>query len=418
MARQVNRLSPRFIETHSQSGYYADGGNLYLQITASGGRSWIFRYRRNGRLRDMGLGAVRDVSLKQARIQAQDLRGQVREGIDPIENRRRERAARLAEAGVTTFSEAAEAYIRSHKAGWKNRKHEAQWASTLETYAYPVIGGHDVEAIEPDHLLKILDPIWREKTETATRVRQRVERVLDYAKARKWRHGENPARWRGGLESLLPNPSILHKVKHHPAMPYDEIGAFMEKLRQKEGVTARCLEVLILTAVRTSDAIKATWDEVDLDKATWTIPGPRLKGRLNRSRDLVVPLCDRVMTILRELAELRTNGFVFPSPTKVNAGLSDAAMANLLKRMKVSPSKAVVHGFRSTFTDWSAEESNASSEVREMCLAHAIPSAVEAAYRRGDLFEKRRTLMDAWSRHCSRQQATAEVVPILKGRTA
>jgi len=408
MAKRVKQLSPIFVKTSKLPGYHPDGDGLYLQITSTGGRSWIFRYRRNGRLRDMGLGPVRDVSLRDAREAAQRCRGLLREGRDPIEERHKERARRLAESGhVVTFKKAAEKYIAAHRPSWKNAKHAAQWDSTLEQYVFPKLANIAVSDIEPNHVLGVLEVIWREKPETAKRVRQRIEAILDYAKALQWRKGENAARWRGGLENLLPAPSSIHRVNHYKALDYREMGAFMEALREKEGVAAKCLEFTILTAVRTGESIAATWSEIDLERAIWTIPAARRKGKKHREVEHVVPLSKRALELLRENQVIASSDYVFPGG-KANGHLSNMGMLTLLRRMGVD---VTVHGFRSSFSDWVAEETQFPREVREAALSHAISSAVEAAYRRGSLFEKRVLLMNAWAAYCAEPATIGVVLP-------
>jgi integrase len=381
---------------------YADGGGLYLQVTHAGARSWIFRFAINGRERAMGLGSAASVSLATVRHLAQAAREQASIGKDPIEVRDARRAAdRATEARQVTFEDAAAAYIRSHKAGWRNAKHGDQWTNTLKAYAYPRIGAVPVHLIDAGMVLKVLEPIWTKKSETAGRVRGRIEAILDWARARGHRQGENPARWRGHLDSLLPPRSKVRAVRHHPALPYTEIGAFMASLRKQEGNAARALELLILTASRTNEVLGATWSEIDLDKSIWTIPKERIKaGREHR-----VPLSAPAVVILQQVKKLRRDdNFVFPG-WKKGKSLSNGALLNLLLRMKREDLTA--HGFRSTFRDWAAEQTNYAREVAEMALAHIIEDKTEAAYRRGDLFEKRWRLMDEWAAFCRQQSAEA-----------
>jgi len=375
---------------------YPDGNGLYLQVTSTGARSWILRYKIGGRSRDMGLGSLNDVGLAEARLRAMDARSKKSAGIDPINAKRVDRANdRASAAKVVTFSEAAEAYIRSHRSSWRNAKHGDQWLNTLKAYVYPLIGRLPVQEIDVGLVQKILEPIWETKTETASRVRGRIESILDWATVRGHRKGDNPARWRGHLSNLLPRPSKLRRIQHHPALPYAEMGDFMAQLRNQSGDAAQALELLILTATRTSEVIAARWDEIDLRNKAWTIPAERIKA----SREHRIPLSARATVILDERLKFRrqlTNGqpcpFVFPG--KPGKSLSNGAILSLLKRMNRQDITA--HGFRSTFRDWAAEQTNVSRDVAEMALAHAIGDKVEAAYRRGDLFEKRKQLMDDW----------------------
>jgi integrase len=327
-------------------------------------------------------------------------------GIDPIKARNDERQAALIEAAkAITFEQCGQAFIAGHEAGWQHGKHRQQWRNTLKTYAYPVFGALPVGAVDTSLVMKVLEPIWAAKPETAGRVRGRIERVLDWAKVRGYRDGENPARLRGHLDNLLPKKSKLHKVKHHAALPYKDIGTFMATLREETSISAQALTLLILTATRTSETLEATWDEIKLDERVWIIPAKRMKA----DREHRVPLATRTVAILKQMAEIRTGDFFFAG-TKQGRPLSNMTLAMLLRRMGYGHITA--HGFRSSFRDWAAERTSFPREVAEMALAHKIPDAVEAAYRRGDLFEKRRRLMDAWSEFCAGKPATTEVVPL------
>jgi len=394
---------------------YSDGAGLYLQVTAKGGKSWVYRYMLNGTPRYMGLGPLHTVTLADARIKALEARRLRLAGVDPIKARHdMVTEARLEAARSITFKDAAEAYMEAHKAGWRSAKHADQWRNTLETYAYPVFGPLPVQGVDVALVMKVLGPIWTTKTETASRVRGRIEHVLDWATARGYRLGENPARWRGHLSNLLPQRSRVRKIKHHPALPYDDVGAFMEALRRREGIAADALAFLILTACRTGEVTGARWGEFNIEGAVWAIPAERVKsGRAHR-----VPLSPPALTIINALQTVRTtehgNGFVFPGGKRARS-LSDAALLALLKRM--GHSDLTVHGFRSTFRDWAAERTNYPREVAEMALGHAVINKVEAAYRRGDLFQKRRRLMDEWSRFCRSGAKAGEVVAI-RGRQA
>ena len=394
MARQIGKLAALAVSRVKKPGYYGDGGGLWLQVSGAGTKSWIFRFTLHGRAREMGLGPLHTISLADAREAAHYCRKVLLEGIDPIEDRRdKKAAARLDGTKAMTFDACAETYMTAHEAGWRNAKHAGQWRSTLKSYAGPVLGQLPVQGIDVGLVMKVLEPIWTEKTETASRVRGRIEAVLDWATARGYRHGDNPARWRGHLQNLLPRRAKVQRVKHHAALPYTEIGVFMSELRAQNGIAAVALEFLILTATRTSETIGATWDEIDLNRALWTIPADRIKA----SRKHRVPLCHPAMAIVRRMHECRQNIYVFPG-MKRQRPLSNMALLALLKRMERS--NLTSHGFRSTFKDWAAEQTNYPREVSEMALAHAVSDKVEAAYRRGDLFTKRQRLMEEWGRYC------------------
>jgi integrase len=391
---------------------YADGGGLYLQVTGSGAKSWIFRFSLRGRAREMGLGPLQTVPLADARQAATSCRRLLRDGVDPIEERKAQHgAAALEAAKAVTFRQAAEAYIESHRKGWRNPKHAKQWSRTLDTYAYPHFGSLPVQGVDVGLVMKALEPIWTEKPETASRLRGRIEAVLDWAKTRGYRMGENPARWRGHLENLLPARGKVRRVNHHPALPYAEIGSFMSGLRGQDGIAALALELVILTATRSGEVRGARGAEFDLNQALWTIPEDRIKGE----REHRVPLSAAALGVLRRLLERRgvdnlpADGFAFPG-ARTGRPLSDMTLSAVLRRMKRHD--ITVHGFRSTFRDWAAEQTNFPREVAEMALAHAVEDKVEAAYRRGDLFEKRRRLMDAWARYCGTVQKTGKVVPM------
>ena len=393
MARDVGRLSARTVETRKKPGYYSDGGGLYLKVSGGAGRSWVFRYRVAGKLREMGLGSEHSISLADARQAAAECRKLRLRGSDPIEVRRHERTQAKLGAASMTFRQCADRYIAAHQAGWRNAKHTSQWRNTLATYAFPVFGDLPVQAIDVGLVMKVVEPLWPTKTETASRLRGRIENVLDWALARGYRQGDNPARWRGHLDNLLPRRSRVQKVEHHAALSYDEVGAFIEVLQRQEGVAAMALEFCILTATRTSETIGARWQEVDLGEAIWMIPADRIKaGKEHR-----VPLSKPAVAILQKLAVARSSDFVFPGG-KPGRPLSNMALLALLRRMERPD--LTVHGFRSAFRDWAAERTNFPREVCEMALAHTIGDRVEAAYRRGDLFSKRRQLMEAWARYC------------------
>jgi integrase len=390
-------------------GMHADGGGLYLQVTASGAKSWIFRFMLHGKAREMGLGPLHTISLAEARERAKECRKLRLDGIDPVEARKAKRAEeRLAAATVMTFADCAERYIAAHRASWRNPKHAAQWPSTLQTYAYPVFGSLPVQAIDTALVTKTIEPIWHDKPETASRVRGRIEAVLDWAKVRGYRNGENPARWRGHLDKLLPARAKVRKVEHHAALPYGEMGDFVGALREQEGIGARALEFMILTAMRTGEVIGARWDEFDLADKVWTVPADRMKtGKEHR-----VPLSPAAVAIIDQMQAARVNDhqFVFPGG-KLGKPLSNMAMLKLLKRMGHG-GQLTVHGFRSSLRDWAAERTSYPREVAEMALAHTIGDKVEAAYRRGDLFTKRRRLMEEWAKHCRLTNQAGKVVAI------
>jgi integrase len=406
MVRTIGKLTAMTVTRATRRGYYGDGGGLYLQVSDSGTKSWVFRFKEAGRLREMGLGPLHTIGLAEARQRAQNCRRARLDCLDPIEVRRSQRtAAKLDAAKAMTFKACAERYIASHKAGWRNAKHSAQWTATLQTYVYPFFGELPVQGVDVGLVMKAVEPIWATKPETASRVRGRIESILDWATARGYRVGENPARWRGHLENLLPKRNKVRRVKHHAALPYPEIGAFLTELRGQEGVAARALELVILTAARTGEMIGARWDEINRAERLWTIPAERMKsGREHR-----IPLSDAALAIIDAMAEMRSGDFVFPGG-KTNRPLSNMAFLMLLRRM--GRDDLTAHGFRSSFRDWAAERTGFPAEVAEMALAHVVSDKVEAAYRRGDLFQKRRQLADAWTKFCSASPARGELVPI------
>ena len=393
------RLSDRKASSKLKPGYHIDGQGLYLQVTTAGTKSWILRYMLAGRAREMGMGGYPDKTLADARHEARRWRALVSEGRDPIEERRRVYEDNLAQsraerAKKITFAEAASRYIDANLSQWRNAKHVAQWRSTIETYANPLIGNLAVDAIDTKLVEKVLDPIWRTKTETATRLRGRIESVLDWATVRGYRSGDNPARWKGHLAKLLPRPTKVAKVSHHAALPFSEMGAFMAKLRDQIGIAARALEFAVLTACRTGEVIGARWGEIDLKAKTWIIP----PGRMKAHKEHRVPLSPAVLHLLKHLPREGENPeFVFLG-AREGRHLSNLAMLQCLKRMGWTD--LTVHGFRSSFRDWAAERTNHPREVVEEALGHTLESKVEAAYRRGDLFDKRAKLMSAWATYC------------------
>jgi integrase len=406
MARTIGKLTAVAVTQAKRRGYYGDGGGLFLQVSINGAKSWVFRFKEGGRLREMGLGPTHTVSLAEARQKALECRKARLDGHDPIEARKAERMkARLDAAKAMTFEACAERYIAAHKAGWKNDKHAAQWPATLSTYVYPVFGSLPVQAVDVGLVMKAIEPIWTAKPETASRVRGRVESIIDWATARGYRQGENPARWRGHIENLLPKKTKVRRVEHHAALPYPEIAAFMVGLRQQEGVAARALEFAILTAARTGEVIGARWDEINIGERLWTVPAERMKG----GREHRVPLSDAALAIVEAMAAIRAGDFVFPGG-KANRPLSNMALLMLLRR--IGRGELTAHGFRSTFRDWAAERTTSPAEVAEMALAHTVSDKVEAAYRRGDLFQKRRQLADAWAKFCAAATPAGRVVPL------
>jgi len=404
MARKLERLSARAVDTKRKPGYYADGGGLYLQVGPTGNKSWIYRYMLNRRPREMGLGPLHAISLADARQRAAQARKLLVDGIDPIEARNAQRAQQRAEAArALTFQQCADAFVKAHRASWKNQKHGDQWESTLKAYCGPVFGALPVQAVDTALVLKVLEPMWTEKHETATRLRARIERVIDWATVRDYRTGDNPARWRGHLDKLLPRIEKRKRVKHHPALPFTDICAFMASLRAQSGLAARSLELLILTATRTAEVLGARWEEFDLDHAVWTIPPERMKAH----REHRVPLSVQAVALVRELQKDRHSVFLFPGQRR-GRPLSNMAMLNLLERM--NRADLTVHGFRSTFRDWASERTSFAREVCEMALAHAIADQTEAAYRRGDLFDKRCRLMQEWAKFCDTAAAPGKVL--------
>jgi integrase len=399
MARKLNKLTDRGIKRRLAPGRHSDGGGLYLNVTDSDARSWIFMWKRDGKRREMGLGSLHSVPLIRARERAYKARQDVADGRDPI-------AIRKATISKP-FGEAADELIASMSSGWRSAKHRSQWAKTLGSSYCASLRNKQVDKITTEDVRSVLQPIWQAKHVTASRLRGRIERVLDFAKAREWRSGENPARWRGHLDAILPKRQKLTRG-HHAAMPFAEVPAFMALLRAKEGVTAALLEFIVLTASRTGEARGARWDEVDLETKVWTVPASRMKG----GREHRVPLSDRAMAILEEMAKLkRDDGVVFPGQ-KRGAALTSNVLAKLLDRMKVD---ATMHGFRSSLRDWAGEATTFPREIAEAALAHLVGDETERAYRRQDAIEKRRKLMEAWSSYCGRETGNGNVLPFKVG---
>lgn len=405
VAPEMNALA---VSRLSAPGLHFVGGvpGLILAVAPSGGRNWLLRVMVAGKRREIGLGGFPAVPLAMARERAREAKGKIWAGVDPLEEKAaRCRAVIDARAMAVTFSDAAGHFIKAQEPGWRNAKHAQQWRNTLETYAYPVIGKSLVRDVNLTQVMAILEPIWREKTETASRVRSRIELVLDWATARGYRDGLNPARWRGHLDKLLARPTKVKRTAHHTALPIDKVPGFMTELRKQGGIAARAMEFLVLTAARSGEVRGATWAEIDLDSRLWVIPASRMKAE----REHRVPLSDAAMALLAALPGGSGDRLVFQSPR--GGTLSDMTLTAVLRRMTVD---AVPHGFRSTFRDWCAERTHFPSEVAEMALAHAVGDKVEAAYRRGDLFEKRRLLMAEWAAFCARSGAAGDVIPIKK----
>jgi len=390
-------LNARKVET-ALPGRHGDGRGLFLYVKPSGARSWVLRYQVHGRRRDLGLGAYPEVSLAMARERALEARRLIAEGEDPI--------AKKQQAKPKTFKEAAQELIESKRPGWKNAKHAAQWTSTLEAYVFPKLGQMQVAKVETADVIGALKPIWAVKPETANRVRQRIEAVIDYTSALGIRSGDNPARWRGHLENLLPKPTKMRAVKHHPALPHAEIADFMVALEQRHGVAARALAFTILTAARSGETRGATWAEIDLAAKVWTIPA----GRMKAGKEHRVPLSKAALALLGNRRD--GNKLIFESDAKPGKPISDMSMTAVLRRMERED--ITVHGFRSTFRDWAGETTGFPREVIEAALAHGIKDKAEAAYARSDLFDKRRKLMEAWSIFSTSQKGDGKVVAFSK----
>ena len=396
----IHKLSLRKVAT-AGSGKYEDGGGLRLVVSKLGAKKWVLRYTFHGKRREMGLGSYPNVGLAEVRRKALRCRRQMVAGVDPIEARRAESER------IPNFTTCAARYIRAHRQGWRTAKHARQWVRTLKTYARPIIGTKRVDTIVTEDILKILSSIWTTKTETAKRVQKRVENILDFAAAHQYRDPLNPARWQGHLDKLLPKPSQVRKVNHLPAMPYPKVPIFMEELSRNRSVSALALRFLILTATRTSEVLKAQWSEIDLPASIWTLPASRMKAQ----REHRVPLSDAALEILEGLHRIEGHPYVFPG-SRYRRPLSNMALLQLMRGMgygvRGSRGNYVPHGFRSSFRDWSGEVSSFPREVAEMALAHVVENRVEAAYRRGDLFAKRRRMMQEWADYLDKQEADAD----------
>jgi len=419
MARMINQLSALTLSQKKEPGYYLDGGGLYLQISKSGTRSWVFKYTLDGRSREMGLGSLITVSLGDAREMARNARMLLQQHKDPIEARDAGRKARQLEAACRiTFDDAAKQYIEAYRAGWKNPKHVEQWTNTLATYCSPIMGSTYLSDIDTAMVLKCLEPIWSTKTETATRIRGRLEKIMNWGGKKGFRSGDNPAEWKNHLQWILPAPEDIANVVHHPALPYKQMSPFMAELRKRNGMAARALEFNILAATRSGDVRGAVWGEIDFTEKTWSIPVVRMKRTKaemqQKEKFHVVPLTDRGIDILEqrlaEAGEVKPDTIIFPS--KKGTPLSDATLKAVIERMNeveggpiwidpdTSNREATPHGMRAGFSTWAASCTSHAREIREKALAHIIGDETERAYQRGDLLDKRRLLMDDWARYC------------------
>ena len=409
MARLLDRLNAIQVSKRMKPGYHLDGAGLYLAVGASGSKSWIFRYRYQGREHEMGLGSINALTLAEAREMARQQRKLLALGKSPLEQRAAEKIAkRLSDANIITFTKAAESYIKANRAGWRNEKHAEQWQNTLQTYAEPVIGELPVAKIQTAHILRVLQPVWTTKNETASRLRGRIEKILDWCKVQGYRTGENPAAWKGHLSEVLPSPRKVQEklgTGHHAALPWVEMSQFMQALRQMPGCGSLAVQFIILTACRTSEALNAKWEEIDLNAALWIIPKERMKA----FREHRVPLSEPVLGILKQIKAESKSTFVFPGRDEKKP-LSNMVGLQLLKRL--GRSDLTIHGFRSTFKDWVREVTHYPDTVSEAALAHVIGDKTIEAYARGDLFEKRRALMADWALHCSTVKQSTEVIAI------
>lgn len=415
MARQLQRLSALTVNRLKEPGLYADGGGLYLRVKQGGGKFWCFRYMLNGNAREMGLGALHTLSLADARIRAGDCRKLLNDNIDPINARKKEKEEqRRDDESAKTFKQCAAAYLETHKDTWRNAKHRQQWENTLKTYAYPLIGDTFIRDLDREAVKKVLlqkskkldgKPLWSARRETASRLRGRIEKIWDWAKAEFGLTGDNPARWAGNLKPSFADHA-KREIVHQPALPYDQIGDFVQKMKKQKGVAPMALIFTIMTAARTSEVIGAKWSEIDLKKEVWTIPKDRMKG----NREHRVPLADPALRILKELKKQHDklsreepSEWVFRSSRR-GKPLSNMAMLTLLKRLEIND--ITVHGFRSSFRDWAAEQTNYPREIAEAALAHISGDKVEASYLRTDHFEKRSRMMNAWAAYCETPSAS------------
>ena len=397
MAKRVKPLTVTEVKNFKTPGMHADGNGLYLKVKRADAKYWIFRFTFEGKRYDMGLGSFPDVKLQEVREGVVKQRKLIREGVNPIKAREEIKEQTKKAAGkAQTFKECALAYIQEHRPTWKNDKHASQWSNTLGAYAFPIFGHKAIGDVHKDDILKMLKPIWKEKTETATRVRSRVERILDWATAHDLREGDNPARGKGFIHTLLGEPTRLKKGGLHKALDYKRVAEFVSWLRGKGGISALAFEFTILTAARSGETLGAQWDEINFEEKTWTIPAERTKT----SKEHVVPLNDRAIDILKTANEVRRDDFIFPG-NKKDKGLSNMTMLVMLKRGNAQEiwGGVTVHGFRSTFKDWAADCTDYPNELSEMALGHSISNKVEAAYRRKTMLEKRRAMMTEWAEY-------------------
>jgi integrase len=404
VTRTLNRLSTLKVARAKRPGMYADGGSLYLRVADGGSKQWVFRYSANGRLRDMSIGPVHTLTLAEARERATAARKLRLDGIDPLTHKHARMAAlRAADATAMTFKQCAEGFIKDNEREWTNATHRHQWQQSLRDYAYPILGSLPVAAIDTPLVLKVIKPLWERTPATASRVRGRIENVLGWATVHHYRSGSNPAVWKGLLEHALPASSKVARVEHHEALPYENVSAFMAELRRQNSVTARCLEFITLTAARSGEALNAMWDEIN--DRVWVVPASRMKG----GREHRVPLSGAALAVLENMRAIRGSDYIFPGRSR-GRPIGQTVVQRLAK--KASGADITVHGLRSTFRDWAAETTNHPNHVVEQALAHAIGDKVEAAYRRGDLFEKRRRLMNAWAQFCATAKDEKKIVPI------
>lgn len=425
MGRKAPEKSAVAVSRLREPGMHAVGGvdGLHLQVLPTGGRSWILRVTIAGKRREMGLGGYPDVPLTSARDKARQAKDKVKDGVDPIEEaKQRQSALKASRASAVTFQDCAERYIKANESVWKNAKSSQQWTNTLTQYAYPHIGDLLVRDIELPNVLQVLEPIWNTKTETASRLRGRIEAVLDWARVHGYRSGHNPAEWKGTLDKVLPAPQKVNKTRHQPALPIDETAAFMKRVNTVEGLGARALEFAILTASRSEMVRGARWPELNLENGVWTVPAERMKTKKQHR----VPLSKQALESLKKLPRMADTDLVFPSSRRTP--LSDATLGAVIKRLNETDDerwfdptdgRAIVpHGFRSTFRDWVSEKTNYPNEMAELALAHAVGDKVEAAYRRGDMFERRRAMMQDWADFCENKQRKSVVVALWPDQVA
>lgn len=402
MPRQHNRLNALVVENATTPGLLADGNGLYLRVSKTGAKSWVFRYMRDGKSKDLGLGSIHEVSLAKAREKTLEQRSLLGGGTDPLQHKRSKKAAKAAQRKVPTFAECSADYLADKSGGWSNPKYLAHWESTLRDYCEP-INSLPIDQIDLTAVKEVLGPIWSKMPVTANKIRGRIKVILDYAAVHNYRQSDNPAAWRGHLDKIYAKPSSLAKVKHFAALHYNEVPDFLSNQRDEASITAQAIEFLVLTAGRTGEVAGARWSEIDLGACTWTIPSDRMKG----AREHRVPLASPAIAVIRRLHEHKTNDYVFPSTMYRNSHISKQTMAQRLKRLKYTG--FTIHGFRSSFRDWAAETTNYPRAVCEMALAHKVGDDTENAYNRTDLLERRRRLMEDWSRHCSKESTVIQL---------